>query len=158
MEKELCFVDEDLRVVSDRSKIKAFVNQVGYKSVEVLFLEPIGKEKDKIEASNLIREWRTNYPGYRTTFPNYQTCELYNRYNYPEIIKNCYTANLEYEQGFQKTTWTAIMDNLGVSKPVGSRKGIMENVYVSVIMPLRYFQEINPNISLQEYLSSPVPM
>lgn len=154
--KKLCFVDEHLRITEDDAKRKAFVNLISDLSVEILFLEPIGHNKNKIEASALIRAWRDKYPSYRTSFPNYQTCELYNEYCYPDVIKNCYTVNLELDRGYQKFVWTAIMDNNGKSKPVNTREMIMENVYVSVLMPRRYFEEINQNIWLSDYANYPV--
>ena len=154
--KKICYCDENLQVTEDEAKIKAFVNLISDVSVEVLFLEPIGHNKNKLDASTLIREFRGNYPSYRTSFPNYQTCELYNEICYPQIIKNCYTANLELDRGYQKFVWTAIMDNGGRSKPINTREEIMENVYVSVIMPRRFFEAINPQLVFNEYINSPV--
>lgn len=149
MNKKLCFVDENLQIVTSFEKAKAFVNLLRGYRVEILFLLPIAHNLNKIEAFAMAQ--KINYIGQKV-LPNHETCNIINTYfkknGKSPIITDCHIAYVEEKNPYYRN-WNAKMDENGNLQPVNMYT-ILENVYVALQISLSEFIKLNPNKNFPE--------
>lgn len=143
MNKKLCFVDENLRIVTSFENAKAFVNLLKGNIVEILFIQPIAHNCNKVQSIASVR--KLDYKGIKV-LPNVNTCKLINKYlesigKKPAIV-SAHLAFIE-EKGIYYSNWNGKMDENGILQPTNLDEKL-ENVYGAIQINLETFNKINP--------------
>jgi len=146
--KPKLYVDANLKITKSLYSRKAIVNKVrGY--FEITFLKPIAHKKDLSEAWKERCLWHqmyhTSYPAY---FPRVESCLFANEDEKSPLFKSCYTSS-DYTDYHGRRDFWYIIDSQGTE--TAYRGGVLENVYISILLTHDEFFRINPWADISPY-------
>lgn len=151
MEKNRCYVDNRLYVVSTPAKQKAIVNVLHGDTVEIAFFEPIAHDKHfSLARTARFFWWREHYRYFKSRFPSVETCELANQDRDFPVFWGCCTSSYIFNKDGYPTHIT--LDSQGRRENHEERQ--MPNVYGAIHMPLTQFCLINRGFDVNDYLFS----
>ena len=145
--KELCFVDNNLKVVSNRKQAAGLVNLLPwpYNMVEILFLKPLQSDEitSRSKAKRIIEKWNeSHYSKYLAGLPTYATCCLTNEFltashsNSEPIVHSCHIDSIITSCNGKRSPF--ILDGEANVEPaeIGS---VAPKVYVSIFLSTEDF-------------------
>ena len=153
-EKKKLYVDAHLRVVNDRSKAKAIVNELYGHILQVMFLDPIVSEVDMQSSMEICRAWvKRKYPRYynngRVVLPTPEICILANKGITPAPVVSCHTSQKVEDHQNHQRYWVFINDRGYKDYGWGAEK--RKHIYPTICIYKNQFSRINPNVKFSEY-------
>ena len=143
--ESLCYVDEHLKVVFNRSEAVGIVNLLPKTNmqVEIFFFNPLeNNDVSKSKAKKIIEKWGDkHYSEFHAYFPTFATCSIANKFLslLSPKIHDCFVdiAYGKYE--------TFILNREAKILPMNDNTKASK-LYVSVYMKLSEFHKLNPQV------------
>lgn len=138
--KKLCFVDENLKVVSNRKQAAGLANLLPwpYNMVEILFFRPLQSDEatSRSKAKRIIEKWNeSHYSKYLAGLPTYATCCLANEFltdshsNSSPIVHSCHVDSIITSYSGKRSPFMLDSEANVESAEIGA---VAKKVYVSI--------------------------
>ena len=149
--KNLCYVDENLKVVFSKNEAVGFANLLPKPDnrVEILFFKPLDiTDVSRSKAKKIIENWgHTHYSKYMTYLPTFATCRIANEFlhaphsKFEPIVHSCHIDVIRIAKGEKSSPF--MLDN-EAEVEIAGHNSIAKKLYVSVYMELEDFVKLNP--------------
>ena len=160
--KQLCYVDENLKVVFNKNQAVGLANLLPKPNsrVEILFFKPLKiNDVSRTQAKKIIKEWgQTQYPKYDAYLPTFSTCRLANEFLHdPDsklkpIVHSCHIDVIRIAKNGKSTNFALDSE---AEVDVAGNNTIAKKLYVSIYMTLEEFVKLNPRVSFPNiYITS----
>lgn len=142
-----CYVDENLHIIKDYDdfdKAVAIANLISKDIVELAFFKPVATSKDLDESYASVEEWGEKNGYASVTLPSLDTCFIANVFckQAPEF-HDCHLGAMEIASP-KSRDWYVRLNSCGkIAYADVTEK--LDNVYASVLMPLKEFKSLNPS-------------
>lgn len=146
--KPKLYVDANLKITKSLYSRKAIVNKV-HGCFEITFLKPIAYQKDLSEAWKERCLWhQMYYTSYPANFPRAESCLFANAGEKKPLFTSCHTSS-DYTDYHGRRDFWYMIDSQG--QKVAYRGGVLENVYISILLTHDEFFRINPWADISPY-------
>ena len=143
-----CYVDENLRIIHDVSKLDYATGLANLRkdgTVEIIFLNPIASVHSLEQSMKSIKKWGKKNGYNNVSLPSIDTCFIANSFCKRPEIKDCHLGQIEMINPTSRN-WYAKLNMDGNIECTDATE-VLGNVYVSVLMSLKDFMNINPSSS-----------
>ena len=146
--KPKLYVDANLKITKSLYSRKAIVNKV-HGCFEITFLKPIAFAKDLSGAWHAKGEWNSRYyTSYKASLPRAESCIFANAEQKEPLFKSCHTSSSSSDYHGRRNCWYMLDADGQKARDTG---GVLENVYVSILLTHDEFFRINPWADISPY-------
>ena len=146
--KYLCYVNDNLEVVFDKSEATGFVNLISkpQKQVEILFFKPlVYTDVSKPQAVQILDDWgKSCYPKFRAYIPTLATCLIANEFLSSACLDDGLFVHSCFIDRYGADGGQSFVLNDEAHVEMGYVGAKAKRLYVSLNMSLDEFIELNP--------------